>query len=51
MSQWVISVVSGASADVRFTPNSDSNSDMPGGRYVPLTTKVQRSEIALFRSP
>ena len=49
MSQWVISVISGARADIRFYPASDRNSDMLDGRYVPLTTEVQCSKKeALF---
>jgi hypothetical protein len=35
MTLWVKSVVLGALLDVRFTPNSDRNCDLPNGRYVP----------------
>jgi hypothetical protein len=35
-------------AHVRYYPKSDRNSDMPGGRYVPLQTKVQRSKKVLI---
>jgi hypothetical protein len=47
VSLWVISVISKRGTDVRFTPNSDRDSDIPRGRYVPLATKVQRSKPRL----
>jgi hypothetical protein len=45
MSLWVKSDVLGALADVRFTPESDRNSDRPNGRFVPLATKVQHGNL------
>jgi len=32
MSRWVKNVILGVSADVGFSPDSDSNSELPGGR-------------------
>ena len=48
VTKWVKSVILGAVAHLRFTPDSDRNSDGPDGRDVPLTTKVQRSNGDLF---
>jgi hypothetical protein len=45
---WVKSVISKRGTDVGFTPNSDRESDVPAGRYVPITTKVQCSNMRLF---
>jgi len=36
----------GRSADVRSYPNSDRDCDLSGGRYVPISTKLQRSGMA-----
>lgn len=35
-------------AGVRSYPESDRNSDLPGGRYVPIPTKVQCSKLSSY---
>jgi hypothetical protein len=45
---WVISVISKRGTDVRFTPNSDRESDMTDVRLVPLVTKCGAAKFGLF---
>jgi hypothetical protein len=37
--------ISASRRDVRYYPQSDRDSDLPRGRYVPIPTKVRRSKI------
>jgi len=35
MTQWVKSIILDVTPDVRFTPESDRDNDIPAGRFVP----------------
>jgi hypothetical protein len=48
---WVKSRHSGRGTDVRCYPQSDRNSDVPNGRYVPIATGGRCSEGSQPREP